>query len=156
MMTNPYYSSGSFGNDTLEPVVTAALRVAHEIESPFTREFFSKRNIDFLQNKMIEATKKYTGMTIGRQDDKVLVMIMSGIYVEYSTATGNMAEDIKKLNTLVFSECMKQILPGVRSYALYVRDASAPYGGAGTEAFRRPILSTTKGSRALEGAVFFN
>ena len=148
---NPYKLSGQFGNSTIEPSVTAALRILHESPAPFNMEFFSQKNIDFIQRKLISETKRYTSFDISRQNDDELLMMMAGIYVQDSTFDGNIKAGLKKLNTLVITESLKQILPGVRAYAMYVRDASLPYSGGGEEAFRRPELATEKGSRSLPG-----
>jgi hypothetical protein len=149
--SDPYKLSGGFGNGTLEPTVTAALRVLHENPEPFNLAFFSKKNVNFIQQTLISETRRYTGFEIGPQNEDDLIAIMVGIYVQDSTFNGNMKESLKKINTLTVTECMKQILPGVRAYALYVRDASRPFGGGGVEAFARPALATIKGSRSLPG-----
>ena len=65
--SDPYKISGEFGNSTLEPTVTAALRVLHETPSEFNTLYFSRKNVDFIQSKLISQTKKFTGVDIGRQ-----------------------------------------------------------------------------------------
>ena len=152
--SDPYKISGEFGNSTLEPTVTAALRVLHETPGEFNTTFFSKKNVDFIQGKLISQTKRYTGVDIGRQNDDELIMMMCGIYVQDSTFSGNVKESLKKINTIVITECLKQILPGVRSYVLYLRDASMPFGGGGENAFARPKDVSEKGSRVLPGVIF--
>lgn len=149
--SDPYKISGEFGNSTLEPTVAAALRVLHETPAEFNTTFFSKKNVDFIQNKLITETKRYTGVNIGRQNDDELIMMMCGIYVQDSTFNGSMKESLKKINTLVITECLKQILPGVRAYVLYLRDASMPFNGGGENAFARPRDVSEKGSRVLPG-----
>lgn len=149
--SDPYKISGEFGNSTLEPTVAAALRVLHETPAEFNTTFFSKKNVDFIQNKLITETKRYTGVNIGRQNDDELIMMMCGIYVQDSTFNGSMKESLKKINTLVITECLKQILPGVRAYVLYLRDASMPFNGGGENAFARPRDVSEKGSRVLQG-----
>lgn len=150
---DPYRVSGDFSKQyDIEPTVAAALRVLHELPEKFNSTFFSRRNIDFIQNKLISETKKYSGFVIGKQDEAVLLEMMTGIYVQDSTYDPrDFNGSLAKLNKLVITEAMKQILPGVRSYALYVRDASRPYSGGGESAFRRPVLASTKGSRILTG-----
>jgi hypothetical protein len=154
--SNPYKLSGDFGNSTIEPTVAAALRVLHESPAPFNTEFFSIKNVDFIQRKLISETKRYTSFDIGPQNEDELIMMMCGIYVQDSTFDGNIKAGLKKLNTLVITESLKQILPGVRAYALYVRDASLPFSGGGEEAFKRPELATLKGSRTLPGVLFLD
>jgi hypothetical protein len=154
--SDPYKISGEFGNSTLEPTVAAALRVLHETPAEFNTTFFSKKNVDFIQNKLITETKRYTGVNIGRQNDDELIMMMCGIYVQDSTFNGSMKESLKKINTLVITECLKQILPGVRAYVLYLRDASMPFNGGGENAFARPRDVSEKGSRVLPGVLFLD
>lgn len=149
--SDPYKISGGFGDSTLEPTVTAALRVIRELPSDFNTTFFSKKNVDFIQSKMISQTKKYTGVDIGRQSGDELIMMMCGIYVQDSTFNGNVKESLKKLNTIVITECLKQILPGVSAYVLYLRDASMPFGGDGENAFARPQSTSEKGSKVMPG-----
>ena len=149
--SDPYKISGEFGDYKLEPTVTAALRVLHETPAEFNTTFFSKKNVDFIQNKMISQTKRYTGVDIGRQNEDELIMMMCGVYVQDSTFNGNVKESLKKINTIVITEGLKQILPGVRSYVLYLRDASLPFNGGGENAFARPKDVSEKGSRVLPG-----
>ena len=149
--SDPYKISGEFGDYKLEPTVAAALRVLHETPAEFNTTFFSKKNVDFIQNKMISQTKRYTGVDIGRQNEDELIMMMCGVYVQDSTFNGNVKESLKKINTIVITEGLKQILPGVRSYVLYLRDASLPFNGGGENAFARPKEVSEKGSRVLPG-----
>jgi hypothetical protein len=149
--SDPYKISGQFGESTLEPTVTAALRVLHELPAEFNTTFFSQKNVNFIQSKMISQTKRYTGVDIGRQNDDELIMMMCGIYVQDSTYNGNVKESLKKLNTIVITEGLKQILPGVRSYVLYLRDASMPFGGGGENAFSRPQNVDEKGTKVMPG-----
>ena len=152
---DPYRVSGNFSEQyNIEPTVASALRVLHELPEKFNTTFFSRKNIDFIQKTLVSETKKYTGFDIGPQDETILVEMMTGIYVQDSTYDpSNFAASLAKINKLVITECLKQILPGVRAYALYVRDASRPYGGGGESAFKRPVLATVKGSRSLPGFV---
>jgi len=154
--SDPYKISGEFGDSTLEPTVVAALRVLHETPAEFNTTFFSRKNVDFIQNKMISQTKRYTGVDIGRQNEDELIMMMCGIYVQDSTFNGNVKESLKKINTIVITECLKQILPGVRAYVLYLRDASMPFSGGGENAFARPQDVSEKGSKVLPGVLFLD
>ena len=149
--SDPYKISGQFGDSTIEPTVAAALRVLHETPSEFNTTFFSIKNVNFIQGKLISQTKRYTGVDIGRQNDDELIMMMCGIYVQDSTFNGNVQESLKKINTLVITECLKQILPGVRAYVLYLRDASLPFSGGGESAFARPQDVSEKGSKVMPG-----
>ena len=154
--SDPYKISGEFGNSTIEPTVAAALRVLHETPSEFNTLYFSRKNVDFIQSKLISQTKKFTGVDIGRQNEDELIMMMCGIYVQDSTFNGNVKESLKKINTLIITECLKQILPGVRAYVLYLRDASLPFNGGGENAFARPQDVSEKGSRVLPGVLFLD
>ena len=89
-------------------------------------------------------------MDIGKQNEDELIMMMCGIYVQDSTFNGNVKESLKKINTLIITECLKQILPGVRAYVLYLRDASLPFSGGGENAFARPQDVSEKGTRVFK------
>ena len=131
---------------TNEPTVTTGLRISHELPSLFTVSFFSRKNVDQIQRTLVTRTKSISGVSIGYQDESELIQIMAGMYVTYGPRY-----DVSTLTGMVVAECLKQILAGVKSYAGYVRDASAPYGGAGETAFERPVMASTKGSKILPG-----
>lgn len=154
--SDPYKMSGGYEDHDVETTVAAALKVLHELPSDFNTTFFSKKNVDFIQNKMISQTKRYTGVDIGRQNDDELIMMMCGIYVQDSMFNGNVRESLKRLNTIVITECLKQILPGVKSYVLYLRDASQPFGGGGENAFSRPQDVSEKGTKVMPGVLFLD
>lgn len=84
--SDPYRVSGNFSTpNNIEPTVTAALRVVKELPEKFNTTFFSRKNVEFIQNKLVSETKRYTGFDIGPQDETVLMEIMIGIYVQDST-----------------------------------------------------------------------
>lgn len=149
--SDPYKLTGNFGDSDIEPTVTAALRVLHELPEPFNTMFFSRKNVDFIQNKIASETKRYSGVDIGKQNEDELIMIMCGVYVQDSTFDGDIKKSLKKINTLVITECLKQVLPGVKAYVMYLRDASQPFGGGGESAFARPQNVGEKGSRTITG-----
>ena len=147
-----YTLSGEFGGSSLEPTVDAILRTLHQRPDGLNTTFFSSKNIDHIQKHLIHETKRITGFEIGKQSETDLITIMIASYVQYSTFDGNNADAARQhLNKLVVAQCLSKILPGIRAYLLYVRDASKPFGGGGERAFARPMSTSVKGSKTTTG-----
>jgi len=142
--TNPYNTSNDQGNG-VEDLTTWALRAAHQIPNEFNMAFFSKKNVDYLQSRIIGDVKKLTGFTVGRQSDQALSIIMLGLYIEYSENQGG-TKSIDKLNRAVLAECVKQVVSGINAYSGYVRDAST-----NAKPIPRPENPSIKGARVLPG-----
>lgn len=88
--------------------------------------FFSEYNINYLQMRIINETKKITGYTIGKQNEDSLVIIMSNIY-EYATSAPNnmgLTDTLYRLNQAVLQKCVRQCVSGVNMYIQYTKDAS--------------------------------
>lgn len=85
--------------------------------------FMSDKNLDFLQESLAQAVRARTGLSISRQSDRDLIGIMNSVYQEHGqTACGN--QTVNDLNELVLREAVPNVLSGIHSYMLYVRDAS--------------------------------
>ena len=103
-----------------------AIRSIHT-ESPLSRIYFSKENIDLLQGLIrhqvwLRSNKKHI---IGRQSDLQLKIVMRSIYFQYSqNLSCNLKEQIKKLNSIVLDECVPKILSNVLQYLKYRNDIS--------------------------------
>lgn len=142
--TNPYDINNSGPGSGVEDLTTWALRAAHHIPNKFNTTFFSKRNVDFIQSRIIGDVKKLTGFNIARQSDQALAIIMLGMYIEYSKNTDAM--NIDELNRAVLAECVRQVISGIRAYSGYVKDAST-----NAKPIPRPENPSQKGSRVLPG-----
>lgn len=87
--------------------------------------FFSKENIDIIQNKLIsEVNKKSQGKyTIGYQKNEHLIQIMEDIFKTYNN---NVDEDINVLNIRVVNYCLPYIFNQIISFIKWQYDSNTP------------------------------
>ena len=110
--------------------------------------FFSKDNIDYIQNKIQTLVFNETNgkHRIGRQSDTELSIIMRSIYLQFSRNSDiNIREQITELDNKVIDECIPTILSGIEQYLKYKMDVST---------LRKPIEMpqsfNSKGDKSLE------
>lgn len=141
--TNPYDTNGQ--GSGIEDLTTWALRAAHHQPNEFNTAFFSKKNVDYIQSRIIQDVKQLSGFTVARQSDQALGIIMLGMYIEHSKNTGG-CTNIVALNRAVLAECVRQVITGINAYSGYVRDAST-----NAKPIPRPENPSIKGARVLPG-----
>lgn len=93
-------------------------------QTPVSRIFFSKKNLDYLQDMIKKIVFKETGHTIGRQSDSELLIIMRG---EYLQKVKNLPYDydrqVAEINYHVIKYAVyEQILPKVKGYNIFLND----------------------------------
>ena len=98
-------------------------KVYRQYDNPLLYSFMSEQNLDFLQDALIAAVRQQTGHGISRQSDRDLMGIMNSVYQEHGqTACGT--QTVNDLNKKVLAEAVPNVMAGMQSYMLYVRDAS--------------------------------
>jgi hypothetical protein len=100
------------------------------INTPLSLLFFSKENIQILQNNIKKGVyeKSNQQYVIGEQSCDELKIIMRSIYLQNSqNLPYNITNQVDKLNNLVLEYCVKQIYNEAISYMKYKRDASMMY-----------------------------
>ena len=111
-------------NAGIEGFLEFALRSVHEQPDEVNSVFFSKANMDYLQDRIRTDVRKLTGITIGRQGDEDLAQIMIGLYAMEGGSSCNARNKVARLNNLVLRVCVKQCVEGAQAYSGYVHDAS--------------------------------
>lgn len=88
------------------------------IDSPLSQLFFSSKNVDYIQNNIIQGVyKKSNGKyKIGKQDKNTLNIVMKSIYLSNSNNFENKHKQLDKLNQLVLSYCIPQIYGEAQAY----------------------------------------
>lgn len=116
--------------------------------SPLSNAFFSKKNIDIIQNSIRynvwkESNEKHV---IARQSDVQLQIIMRSVFLQYSkNIPTNIEGQINSLNRIVVNFCVPKILSEVKQYIIYKNTVSEL-----PQPLERPKQTTTKGSKTLE------
>ena len=124
-----------------------------QTESKLSQVFFSKRNIDIIQNQIrynvwIQSDKRHI---IGRQSDTELEIVMRSIYLQYSkNLEYNIKEQIEELNKMILEYCVPNILSEVEQYLSYKQNVSSL-----PQPMARPKSLTSAGSKTLELKNFF-
>jgi hypothetical protein len=109
-------------------------------ETPLTFLFFSRDNINNIQNLIRYLVHKEVGQTIDKQNVTELMVIMRSIFLEYSQHPPLIDEamspeyraallkvytkEVDRLNQLVINETVPKIISGLQAYLDYLKDAS--------------------------------
>jgi hypothetical protein len=130
---------GEFKNDAIKTILQ---------KNPLSDVFFSKQNIDYLQNKIIQRVYEISEgrHKIGRQSDTELEIVMRSIYLQFSlNQASNIREQIRQLDETVLDTVCPGIITAVEQYIQYRVDIST---------VQTPIILpesiSTKGDKVLE------
>ena len=106
--------------------------------------FFSKKNIDNIQDILKFVVHRETSYIIDNQSVNELLIVMRALFLEYSLhpklITDKMSEqeraellkkyttEVSRLNTIVVNQVVPKIISQIQQYVDYLRDASTqPY-----------------------------
>ena len=106
---------------------------------------FSRVNIDFLQQKIIDEVYKASKdeYKIAKQSEEALEVVMRAMYLQHSrNLPCKIKQQVKELNTHVFEFCVPNIMTNIKQYIGYVRDVNAP-----RTVMENPIDTTTRGNQ---------
>jgi hypothetical protein len=99
-------------------------------ESNLSRAFFSKENIQIIQNGIRAGVYQVSNgeYVIDNQNCDTLKIIMRSTFLQSSTnQPNNITQQIQALNDLVIEYCVKHIYSEARSYIIYKKDVSTMY-----------------------------
>lgn len=101
--------------------------------SEFSTLFFSKKNIKEIQTRIRNTVYQVTRgeYLINEQDETNLVITMKSIYNKYGRDELDKTyytDSLNYLDDLVVKKCVPQIISGIKSYILYLRDSNIPKG----------------------------
>ncbi len=119
-----------------------------QYNTPLSRAFFSRQNIDALQtniryNVWLSSGKKHV---ISKQNDSELVVIMRSVFLQNSkNREANILSQVKDLNKIVLDYTVKQVLNQVKQYINYKKDISNPI-----QIMDHSVNTSIRGSRQLE------
>ena len=99
-------------------------------DSNLSRAFFSKENIQIIQNAIRKGVYELSNeqYIIDNQNCDTIKVIMRSVFLQSSTnLPTNIPGQIKELNHLVVSYCIKQIYGEAQAYINYKHDVSTMY-----------------------------
>ena len=132
-----------------------ALKNIHS-ENGVSNLFFSRVNIDFLQQKIIDEVYKASRdeYKIAKQSEESLEIVMRAMYLQHSRNNPcRIKEQVKELNKYVLEFCIPNIMTNIKQYIGYIKDLNSPI-----PTMPNPIDTTTR-STQLEynlGFIDFN
>ena len=101
--------------------------VGNWTDTPLSRAFFSKENIQILQNGIRAGVNKLSGgqYIIAQQSCDELKIVMRAQYLEHSSNLSyNIPQQIAALNTYVLNYCVPKVYSEAQGYLKYLHDAS--------------------------------
>lgn len=109
--------------------------------SKLSEKYFSKENIDYIQNKLIEGVYHVSGnkITIDRQpNDGIITVMRSMFYLHSLNQFNNIEQQVHDLNKHVLDYCIKHVYNEAVAYLKYKNDVSQMY-----QPISHPIYSST-------------
>ena len=121
--------------------------------------FFSNKNIDLIQTKIIKTIKEKYKYKISKQSNNELFIIMRSIYMDHSTNNYKNKNDIKKeiqrLNVLIINYCVNNIINNIKEHIEYRKKIDNPSNIIQINVNNRPENVNKKGDNTLEFKSFF-
>jgi len=134
------------GSNGQQPCFEDSLASVIEL-STVARSYFSKANVDIIQNRIIERVylESKGQFRIGRQSDLQLQIIMRSIYLSYGkNLPNNIKEQVEELNSYVVDESMNSVMPNIRQHLTYRNEIRTP-----RKFFDLPINPSSKGEKTF-------
>ena len=116
---NPGTSYDLYQNEKQKYEFTDSLKGINE-DNVLNKTFFSQKNIDMIQNAIINEVIKLSGYKIQRQSDLQLQIIMRSIFLQYSRNNRcNIKEQIIELDKKVIEFSVDRIIVEINQYMNY-------------------------------------
>lgn len=94
-------------------------------ETSTSQAFFSKSNIDTIQNEIRRSVFERSqpkGYLIDNQSVDELKIIMRAMFYQFATYSGDVSSQVKELNERVIKWCVPHILSAVEHHVFYLKD----------------------------------
>lgn len=130
-------------------IVTSALRGVQETDNFYSRLFFSRENIEYIQKRIRSDVHTKSKFIIGRQDETELILVMRSMHIQYSRNpddkyTQLIKSEISRIDDMVINFSVPRIISEVRQYFQYITDSSRL-----PVPLEHPKLLTNSGTKSL-------
>lgn len=113
--------------------------------SPLNSRFFSLNNINVIQGLLQKAVFAKSNFIIGRQSDTELLIVMRGLYLQYSRYNPNaIDQEVQRLNEMVVTYCTPRIISAALQYQGYIKDIGSPL-----QIMAHPVNTSVIGTKRL-------
>ena len=100
-------------------------KTAGILETPLTKSYFSRANLDLVQRTLADEVARLTGFRIDRQDDTQMLIVMRGIFLDHAkNVPRDVSAEVRRLNAGVVSALIDPVISGITARLSYMRDAS--------------------------------
>lgn len=114
-------------SDKYEDVYPAVVRSLRQPPTPLNGAFFSKPNLDALQDTLALRIREGLGLDISRQSDWEMLLLMRRVYMEAATNwPDDVAEEVARLNTLTLTLATEAVKANITKYLTYRSQATGP------------------------------
>ena len=117
------------GSSKPEKCLETSMRGTMLEDTPLSKLYFSKSNLDYIQTQIIEEVYKNSRYQISRQSDMQAQIIMRSTFLTYAKndPCNSVQSQIANLNKIVVNQSVEKIIPEIEQYLGYRRDiAKAP------------------------------
>lgn len=115
--------SGKYGGD--ERIRTWKIKplLANTEETPLSRAFFSRENVQIIQNALRSSIHKQTGKVIAEQNYRELIIIMRNIFFQKAVeSTEQIKKQVAYLNSLVLGDIVQPIITHMEMQEYYIKN----------------------------------
>lgn len=112
-----------------EQMITNLIKIPACNHTELEEVFFSEKNIDLLNKKIILGIFKMTNgeYNIKLQTNENLLIVMRYIFIEYAKhLPTDIKTQIKELNCAVINEVIPQLITNITQHTTYLKDISSP------------------------------
>lgn len=117
-----------------EDVSAAVLRSLGETSMPLSTLFFSRENVDMLQDGLQARIREKMGLRIGRQSDRDMLLLMRRVYLETasnpsgpnSRRRAKVLAEVARLDELVSQVAEDVVSRNIIRYLLYRKNLAQP------------------------------
>lgn len=141
----PFSVASGTPSGGLERAFEGVRRTLNQTPTPLFDAFFSVENLDVIQNRLRGIIKTRSGVSIDRQSDTDLIVMMQAVFSGNANVGAPVSSEVRRLDDLVLEQAVPMVASGVTTYLLYLRDASRL-----PEPLPRGKQTSTKGSASLE------
>lgn len=129
----------------LEPEQVDVCRLLKKCPTPLIKAFFSRHNVQVIQDILRHQIWLKMQYRIGNQSEKVLRDVMLTVYEWNSTdPPSHVQAQVNTLNEMVVAKCLPEVASSIKAYIAYMKDASSL-----PTQLPLPINNSIKGTKTL-------
>jgi hypothetical protein len=99
----------------------------HQVPTPLSIAFFSRKNVDALQHALVASVQASVGMTVDRQSDWQMLLVMRQTYLaEASNWPDDVQKEVDRLNGRVLTQALAAVSKNLTLFMTYQSRLAMP------------------------------